>query len=151
MTGTGPQLGLGFGPPPGADAPSRAAAGGRPAPSAPSLVTGELTEILTPPQVAKRAGWSRKRMWAYLVELNRRYDGLLLVNVSQGKKRPRWTVSMQSLKLLNAPWFQDPESLQRQIDEHGAKLVELEARLVSAEKTQKYQGATLAALKPTGT
>lgn len=102
--------------------------------AAPNFTTDDLGEILTIPQAARRARWKRQRMHAHLTKLNRELGGMLLVNVSHGEKRPRWTVSVKALKLVHPQWFQDPESLQRQLDELREEQTETELRVVRLEK-----------------
>jgi hypothetical protein len=118
--------------------------------SASAFATGGLTEILTIPEVAKRAGWSRWRMAKHLKRLNAELGGLLLVNIAHGEDRPRWTISLGALKLAHPQWFQDPESLQRQIDDLSEREAELRLRLHQAEKTIRFQTARLEAMRPTG-
>lgn len=96
--------------------------------------TNELGEIITIPEAARRAGWSRWRMRTHLVRLNEELGGLLLVDVSHGKERPRWTVSVAALKLVHPQWFQNPESLQQQLDELRDEHTETRLRVVRLEK-----------------
>lgn len=98
------------------------------------FATSDLGKILTIPQAARLAGWSRWRMAEHLLRLNAELGGLLLANVSHGKKRPRWTVSVSALKLVHPQWFQDPESLQRQIEAVSEEVSEIRLRVVRVEK-----------------
>lgn len=67
------------------------------------------TEVLTISQAAKRAGWSRRRMYRFLLAQHRKTGGLL-VNVSAGK-RPIWTVSLGALRGIAPEWSADPEQV----------------------------------------
>lgn len=97
-----------------------------------------LTPVLTIPEVARRAGWSRLRMWRYLVRENRRRDGGLLVNVSAGGERPRWTVSEGALRSLMPQWFADAEQVHMRLEacaetaeRHDDELAALRAELMA--------------------
>lgn len=75
-----------------------------------------LTPVLTIPEVARRAGWSRVRMWRHLRREHARLGGGLLYNAGGGAKRPRWTVSEGALKALMPQWFADPEAVHMQLE-----------------------------------
>jgi molybdenum-dependent DNA-binding transcriptional regulator ModE len=98
------------------------------------FATNTLGKILTIPQAAKLAGWSRHRMFRHLTRMNTELGNMLLANVSRGTKGTRWTVSVSALKLVHPQWFQDPESLQRQIEAVDEEVSELRLRLVRMEK-----------------
>lgn len=65
------------------------------------------TEVLTISQAAKRAGWSRRRMYRFLMAQHRKVGGLL-VDVSSNR-RPMWTVSLGALRSIAPEWAADPE------------------------------------------
>lgn len=97
-----------------------------------------LTPVLTIPEVARRAGWSRQRMWKYLVREHARHGGGLLHNMSMGTQRPRWTVSEGALKALMPQWFADPEAVHMQLEacaenasRHDDELAALRAELMA--------------------
>jgi molybdenum-dependent DNA-binding transcriptional regulator ModE len=98
------------------------------------MATHELGRIMTIPQAAKRAGWSRWRMRRYLVTLNRQLNGMLLVNISRGQTKPIWTVSVAALRLVHPQWFQDPESLQRQVDDLREEQAQIRSRVGRLER-----------------
>lgn len=72
------------------------------------------TEVLTISQAAKRAGWSRRRMYRFLLGQHRKVGGLL-VNVSAGK-RPVWTVSLGALRSIAPEWSSDPEQVSADLE-----------------------------------
>lgn len=99
-----------------------------------------LIHVLTPPQVAKFLGWSRRRTFRYLKQANNRMGGKLLHNTNEGGERPRWTVSVAALRLLAPQWFHDLERCQvefefmRDYAEHQAESVEtLQSKIKTLE------------------
>lgn len=89
------------------------------------------TEVLTIPQAAKRAGWSRRRMYRFLMAQHRKVGGLL-VDISSGK-RPVWTVSLGALRSIAPEWSSDPEQVSADLEylrEHAANT---DQRLVAHE------------------
>lgn len=75
-----------------------------------------LNTVFTIAQVAKMAGWSTRRMRRHLLAKHHEMGGKLLHNVSRGKERPRWTITLRALQAIAPAWFLDPEALQRQIE-----------------------------------
>lgn len=64
-----------------------------------------LLHVLTPPQVAKLLGWSRRRTFRFLRLANAKMGGRLLLDANPGGKRPRWTVAVSALKEVAGQWF----------------------------------------------
>ena len=78
------------------------------------------SEVLTIPQAAKRAGWSRTRMWRFLMAQH--IKSPLLVNVGRGKRNV-WTVSLGALRSIAPEWSVDPERVSADLEylrEHAA-------------------------------
>lgn len=73
------------------------------------------TEVLTISQAAKRAGWSRRRMYRFLMAQHRKTPGGLLHNTSTGK-RPIWTVSLGALRSIAPEWAADPERVSADLE-----------------------------------
>ncbi len=79
-----------------------------------------LDTILTMPQVAALAGWSRRRMLRALLRADAQAVGSVLRNVGT-PRRPRWTTTLAALKKLAPAWCVDEESVE-------ARLLGLEER-----------------------
>jgi len=99
-----------------------------------------MTHVMTTPQVAKMAGWSRRRMYRHLMHHNRKMGGQLLFDASLGKSRPIWTVSVAALKNLAPQWFNDPEHIQQEF-------AFLHAAVENANDTAMEQGEEIRILK----
>ena len=69
---------------------------------------------LTIPQIARKFGWTRRRMFRYLIWANANMGGTLLFNASLGGRKPRWMVTVAALKNLLPQFHNDPE--QRQLE-----------------------------------
>lgn len=91
----------------------------------------KMGTVLTIPQVAKLAGWSYPRMRRHLEALNRELGMTLLRNVSRGKERPRWTITLEALQKVAPEWFSDGTTLRERVEaleektEHQRKKLEL--------------------------
>lgn len=85
-------------------------------------------------------------MRRHLLAKNRELEGALLVNVSRGAKRPRWTVTLSALQAIAPQWFNDPESFQRQVDELREENDDLRWRVTRLEKLVEMQTERIAAL-----
>jgi hypothetical protein len=112
-----------------------------PRPAKPGTPVRDPEHVLTPPQVARMVGWSRRRMYRLLIKANERMGGRLLIDASFGDKRPRWTVSVAALKKLAANWFEDNDRLQLELEllqskteATEEKVDDLEARLRLTEQ-----------------
>lgn len=96
-----------------------------------------LDKVLTIPEVAAIAGWDRRRMLRHLLRVNREVGGMLLHNVGT-TTRPRWTVTLGSLKTVAPAWFSDPETVQARLDaletevKHLRRMVVLNTETVEA-------------------
>lgn len=90
------------------------------------------TEVLTIPQAAKRAGWSRRRMYRFLMAQHQKLGGLL-VNVSAGK-RPVWTVSLGALRSIAPEWSADPEHVSAEIEYLRGHAANTDHRLTGCEE-----------------
>lgn len=111
------------------------------------FASNELGRILTIPQAAQAAGWSRSRMWKHLVRLNKELNGMLLVNKAHGRGlRARWTVSIAALRVVHPQWFQDPDSLQRQVDDLREEQAHIRTRIGRLERNVGSHEMRLAAL-----
>lgn len=102
------------------------------------------TEVLTISQAAKRAGWSRRRMYRFLMAQHRKLGGLL-VDVSSNR-RPMWTVSLGALRSIAPEWAADPERVSADLEylrEHAANTDE---RLASHEDELKCLRGQIAML-----
>lgn len=98
-----------------------------------------LAKVLTIPEVAELAGWTRERMWRHLKAVNTDLGGMLLRNTSRGDRRPRWTISISALKAIAPQWFQDAEAIE-------TRIVALESRMGRSEKIQDILVERLAEL-----
>lgn len=105
-------------------------------------MTTKPNVVLTIPELARRVGWTRRRMLRHLIERHHATGGTLLYNVGrEGGQRPRWVVSMEALKSLAPQWFNDPEQVQlcldflrERADGHEEEIEALKARLKALEK-----------------
>lgn len=86
--------------------------------------------MLTIPQIARRFGWTRRRMFRYLIRANAKMGGTLLFNMSHGGK-PRWGVTVSALKNLLPQFHNDPE--QRQLEMEFLR-AEAEKREITVEE-----------------
>ena len=111
------------------------------APAPPSL-----THVMTPPQVARMAGWSRRRMHRHLTHHNRRLGGRLLFDASMGESRPRWTVSVAALKNLAPQWFNDPEQVQMEFAFLHAEVEEANDNITAQDERIRSLEAQVAML-----
>jgi hypothetical protein len=93
-----------------------------------------LGKVLKVSEVAKMAGWKRKRMLTHLQRINEELGGTLLRNTSL-TKTPRWTVTLEALALVAPQWFTD-----------DSKDDSFHARLRRAEDRIDDQGRVLKAL-----
>ena len=120
------------------------------APAHGGLMGTELHEVLTIPQVAKRAKWSRWRMWRHLVAADRELNGMLLRNVGRNPARPKYTVTLAAVKALHPQWFFDPEDIQQRVTALEEENRELRGQVVTLKRVQDVHQRALQALKPTG-
>lgn len=93
-----------------------------------------LLHVLTPPQVAKLLGWSRRRTFRFLRLANARMGGRLLLDANPGGKRPRWTVAVAALKEVAGQWFigdvqSELEFMRKHDAERVAKTEDLQAEV----------------------
>lgn len=101
-----------------------------------------LVHVLTPPQVAKLIGWSRRRTFRYLLLANARMGGRLLHDASMGSKRPRWTVSVAALKGIAGQWFNDIDQVQMEFEflrDHAIKREETVEEMRSKMRVMEEQ------------
>jgi hypothetical protein len=74
-----------------------------------------MGKVLTVPEVAAIAGWSRRRMLRHLLRVNERLGGMLLRNIGTDE-HPRWTVTLDALQRVAPEWFTDVEALNARIE-----------------------------------
>jgi len=79
-------------------------------------VSAKLTKVLTVAEVAAIAGWDRRRMLRHLLRVDHETGGLILRNIGQPGRRPRWTVTLAALQQVAPQWFTDPESVQARLE-----------------------------------
>ncbi len=85
-----------------------------------------LNRPISIPEAAKRANWSRWKMWRHLEALNEKHGGTLLLNVSRSE-RPRYVITEESLAKLGLVDSEGPTIVER--------LDELEEKMASHRKS----------------
>lgn len=98
-----------------------------------------LDQILTMPQVAALAGWSRRRMLRHLLRADAQAGGTVLRNVGT-PRRPRWTTTLAALRKLAPAWCVDEESV-------DARLVDLEERMEFHDRVSEAHTERLVVLR----
>lgn len=107
----------------------------------------QLGTVFTIPQVAKMAGWTTTRMRRHLTSKNNELDGALLRDVSRGRVRPRWTITLAALQAIAPQWFIDPESTQRQVEGLQSEIQDLRLLLFHLTKRLDQQVEHIVELK----
>lgn len=108
-------------------------------------------KVLTIPQVAKLAKVSVSRMRRYLIAKHNELkaeDGIgLLVDVSRGAIRPRYTVTMRALKASSVGgWFRDPDALDRKVEWVADEVDAMRETIATLSKRVSLQHQRLVAL-----
>lgn len=90
-----------------------------------------VRQVLTPRDVAARAGWSRRRMLRHLLKLDAARGGGVLRNVGTAE-RPRWTVTLEGLREAAPEWCgEDGETITATLDELREEVSRLELMLAA--------------------
>lgn len=94
----------------------------------------KLAKIFTVSEVAKLAGWSRKRMLRHLLRLNAQTGGAVLRDIGT-PKRPTYTVTLEALQATAPQWFRDDDTLEARV-EHVEGMTDRLLRLVGVHTQQ---------------
>ena len=108
-------------------------------------MTARLSKLVTIQQVAEQAGRTYERMRRYLGKLNTELHGMLLVNVGGVAQKPRYALTMESLRRVNESWFSDVEKATKD-DRIGEDVSHLSDRVDELSQVVEMQSKAIGEL-----
>ena len=103
----------------------------------------KLARVYHTTELADMIGWPRRKLLRRLLKMNAECGGRLLRNVGT-PQRPRWTTTLDALRMTAPQWFRDDETIEARLDDledaraHDARLIQAQTRRI-CELSERVQ------------